>query len=94
MAPSESREVATSPSFLRCERVRVLVQSIRWPSQRVSVGALGGGRSCVASGTCLAADAAVYVIPVCGGNGANVLACFPVRLPRVAFVSPALFVLV
>ena len=76
------KQVATSPSFLRCDRVRVLVQSIRWPSQRVSVGTLGGGRSCVASGTCLAADAAVYVIPVCGGNGANVLACFPVRLPR------------
>ena len=70
-------EVPTSASFLTCRRARVVVQSIRWPEQRVSVQGMGKSANCIASGTCLAADAAVYVIPICGGTGANVLACFP-----------------
>ena len=70
-------EVATSPSYLSCVRVRVVVQSIRWPAQRISVSGRGLSGTCIADGTCLAADAAVYVIPVCGGSGPNVLACFP-----------------
>ena len=70
-------EVASAPQFLTCERVRVVVQSIRWPTQRVSVSGRGLSATCIADGTCLAADAAVYVIPICGGNGVNILACFP-----------------
>ena len=58
------REMKTAPQYLSCARVRVAVQSIRWPEQRVSVGGAGADASCIKAGTCLAADAAVYVIPV------------------------------
>ena len=68
-------EVDSSRQFLTCARSRIIVQSIRWPDQVAGMG--GQSASCVKSGTCLAADAAVYVIPICGGLHENVLACFP-----------------
>ena len=37
----------TAPQYLSCARVRVAVQSIRWPEQRVSVGGAGASASCI-----------------------------------------------
>ena len=64
-------------NYLSCDRVRVVVQSLRWPARRVSAGgAVPNGRSCLESGTCEVADAVVYVIPVCGAEGGPAfLAC-------------------
>ena len=86
-------EMTTAPHYLSCARVRVVVQSVRWPEQRVSVGGAGASASCIAAGTCLAADAAVYVIPLCGGMGANVLACFPQGAPPPEVHMPPMFIL-
>jgi hypothetical protein len=60
--------LAAETQLLTCDRMRVVVQPLRWPQRRVVVGQQ-------ASSQLLAADVAVYVIPVCGGS--NVMACFP-----------------
>ena len=70
-------QLATAPKYLSCSRLRVVVQSLRWPDYRVSLASKGIVGSCVLDGSCLSADAIVYAIPVCGGNGTNGLACIP-----------------
>ena len=53
--------LAAETQLLVCDRVRIVVQSIRWPQK-------GGAKV-------LAADIAVYVIPICGAH--NAMACLP-----------------
>ena len=68
-----SWELASSAQLLKCSAVRILVQSIRWPERRVLFAEQLGGIP--ASDALLAADAAVYVIPSCGGKASSLLAC-------------------
>ena len=71
--------------LLTCDRVRINVQSLRWSRRRAAVVHLGGGGGApppaCASGVgagCLAADAAVWLMPVCGTGESSqkALACF------------------
>ena len=70
-------QLPTAPLYMTCKRLRVVVQSLRWPDHRVSISSLGISGSCVLAGTCIAADAAIYAVPVCGGTGINGLECMP-----------------
>ena len=67
--------------LLTCDRLRISVQSIRWPHKRVVVNALninGQAEQECSDGTCLAADVAIYAIPICGSsNGFKAMACLP-----------------
>jgi hypothetical protein len=71
--------------LLTCDRVRLSVQSVRWPRRRAAVVHLGAAATpprCDADedGSCLAADVAVWLIPVCGAqDGVQALACLPER---------------
>jgi len=80
-----SWEWASSPQLLKCSSVRILVQSIRWPEHRVlfseQLSSVPAGSS--SSTSLLAADAAVYVIPSCGGVASSLMAC----------MDPAIFTL-
>ena len=69
-----SWEIASAPELLKCESVRILVQSIRWPQNRVLYAEQLAGVP-PPSSTLLAADAAIYVIPSCGGKASTLLAC-------------------
>ena len=67
-----SWELQGASTLLRCAAVRVLVQSVRWPEHRVLFAEQLGA---VPPQQVLAADAAIYVIPSCGGKASNLLAC-------------------
>jgi hypothetical protein len=73
--------LAAEAQLLSCSRLRVNVQSIRWPQRRAVVRrALPGlsAPSCLDTAACVAADAAVYVTPLCGAqDGRKALACLP-----------------
>ena len=81
VAFNASWEIGTAPLFMKCASVRILVQSIRWPETRVLYTEQLA--SVPPSTAQLAADAAVYVIPSCGGKTSNLLAC----------INPAVFTL-
>lgn len=61
--------LAAETQLLVCDRVRIVVQSIRWSQTR--------GTMMTASTGNLAADIAVYVIPICGAQNAGAMACLP-----------------
>lgn len=74
-------EIVSSPRFLRCGSLRIVVQSIRWPVRRMQynvelsrIQAEGLVAPCFQSGRCITADAAVYVIPSCGASVAGTIA--------------------
>lgn len=69
-------EAPAEASLLRCPNVRILVQSIRWPQRRVLFARQMAGASTPLASSSVAADAAIYVIPSCGGEGSNPMACF------------------
>ena len=71
-----SWELSTSSQFMQCAYVRVIVQSIRWPESRVVYAEqLANVPPPASTSSSLAADAAVYVIPSCGGMAAGLLDC-------------------
>ena len=60
---------------LTCARVRINVESLRWPQARIAVQTLAASTQ-ASAGQLVAADAAIYVTPVCGAqDGALALAC-------------------
>jgi hypothetical protein len=63
--------LAAETQLLTCERMRVSVQSVRWGRMRPSSLA-----DSVAVGMS-DADAAIYVVPICGGTGVQAAACLP-----------------
>ena len=66
----------SDPTYLSCDGVRVVVQSMRWPLKRQSSQAPTAAKTCLQSGSCASADASVYVIPICGADGGKAfLAC-------------------
>ena len=68
-------EVVESGRFMQCSSVRIVVQSIRWPEQRVVLSEkLSWDMKSV-----LVGDAVVYVIPTCGGE-TNTLSCLDSRI--------------
>jgi hypothetical protein len=67
-----SWELGTAAQLLKCETVRILVQSIRWPERRLA----SAQPRPVLLEQRLDADAVVYVIPSCGSKGSNLMACF------------------
>ncbi len=70
-------ETAAEPKLLTCANVRIIVQSVRWPQRRLLFAQQTGPLPPPQPQTNrLAADAVVYVIPSCGGKGANPMACF------------------
>ena len=73
--------LGTEAQLLTCAHTRVVVQSLRWPQLRVGARALNpllSAPSCIDTAACVAADAAVYVVPVCGAqDGVRALACLP-----------------
>ena len=67
--------LAAETQLLTCARTRIVVQSIRWYQPRVAVSMLQP--ALVGTQQTLAADVAVYAIPVCGAqNGMKAMACF------------------
>ena len=60
--------LAAEAQLLTCDRMRVVVQPLRWPQRRVAVQSTSPPQL-------LSADVAVYVIPICGG--ASIMACLP-----------------
>ena len=71
--------LAAEAQLLTCDRVRVNVQSLRWPQARIAVQRLAPSLQGQSSSTSLiTADAAVYVTPICGAqDGRHALACLP-----------------
>jgi len=70
--------LSSQTQLMTCSRMRVVVQSIRWPQKRVFVEDLTQGSS--ACEDCLVGDVAVYVVPICGStDGIKSLACLPER---------------
>ena len=57
--------LAAETKLLTCQSIRLSVQSLRWSQPRASLRQ---------ASTVLAADVALYVIPICGGK--NPMACF------------------
>ena len=67
--------LGTEAQLLTCDRLRINVQSVRWPRMRVASQL--GASSTPAS---VAADAAIYVTPICGAqDGIKAMACLPER---------------
>jgi len=65
--------------LLSCQRIRIVVQSLRWSEKRVLVEDLNQG-SPTCTDDCLVGDVAIYVVPICGdSNGVKSLACLPER---------------
>ena len=67
----------TDVDYLSCARLRVVVQSLRWPAKRLTASRPPTtAKTCLESGSCASADALVYAIPVCGADGGPAfLAC-------------------
>ena len=69
---------AESQRLAACDRVRINVQSLRWAQARIAVQRLAPALPQVAATGLVAADAAVYVTPICGAQaGGEALACLP-----------------
>ena len=65
----------TDVDYLSCSRLRVVVQSLRWPAKRLTASR-STAKTCLESGSCASADALLYAIPVCGADGGPAfLAC-------------------
>ena len=72
-------EFVGADRFMQCATVRIIVQSIRWPEGRVLLSEKANGGIPPLVVPKLVADAAVYVIPTCGGNS-NILSCLDSRI--------------
>ena len=71
--------LAAEVQLLTCDRLRIVVQSIRWPHQRVigNTQNMNGEVPTADCIGCLAADTVVYAIPICGAaDGFKAMACF------------------
>jgi len=64
--------LSTEVQLLTCNRLRIVVQSLRWPQPRVSVVSMAASSlyapSCASSSSCVLADVVIYAIPVCGAQ--------------------------
>ena len=72
--------LSSETQILTCSRLRIAVQSIRWPQQRVVASQLSSTIpiTCKDSSTCLIGDVAIYAVPICGSSdGVQAMACFP-----------------
>ena len=77
--------LSSETQLLTCSRLRISVQSIRWPQRRVVASQLTSSSTtptnCLDSASCLAGDVAIYVVPICGSSdGFKAMACFPEKL--------------
>lgn len=70
-------QLASTARYMACSKAKISVQSLRWPASRTtpaSVPTMDGTAApdptCVSSkGTCVQADAAVWVRPMCSADG-------------------------
>jgi hypothetical protein len=71
--------LAAQSQLMTCSNLRIVVQSIRYAQKRVMLNELSGNENLFCNTEeCLAADLAVYVIPVCGtGDKVKSMACLP-----------------
>jgi len=67
--------LSTETQLLTCDRLRVVIQSLRWPQPRVAVASIMMQSAsytpptCFSSSSnCVLADVAIYAIPVCGAQ--------------------------
>lgn len=86
-------QLASTARFMACSKVKIKVQSLRWPATRNTASRIPtmdgtpiADFACSASkGTCLQADAALWVRPMCAADGIDPVciqsfkdsACFP-----------------
>lgn len=85
-------QVPSTAQYMQCKSTKINVESIRWPNTRFTsiqsaklplLNQLKGS-DCMETGKCSQADAAVWVMPLCGG-GAPPAVCY------LAFVSAACY---
>lgn len=76
--------LSSETQLLTCSRLRIVVQSLRWPEKRVVTSELNGytksniDLDCTFGENCLIGDVAIYAIPICGSqDGVKAMACFP-----------------
>ena len=76
--------LSSETQLLTCKRMRISVQSIRWPQKRVvssQLSPISTASTCIDSSTCLVGDVAIYVVPICGSSsGFEAMSCFPEKL--------------
>jgi hypothetical protein len=71
--------LAAEAQLLTCDRLRIVVQSVRWPHKRVLSNVQNvNGEAMPEAASNLAADVVVYAIPICGAaDGFKAMACLP-----------------
>lgn len=77
--------LSTQTQLLSCDRLKIVVQSLRWPQKRVVISNLNAGsdfreaQECsLRRENCLTGDVVIYAIPICGSqDGLKSMACFP-----------------
>ncbi len=85
-------ELASTARYMACSKLVIKVQSLRWPASRTTTnkimsmdGAVPPDPTCVNKGTCLQADAAVWIRPMCAVDSIDLVCvrsftasgCFP-----------------
>ena len=87
-------QVGSTASYMTCASTKINVESIRWPLSRFTsiqsaklplLNQLKGS-DCFATGRCNQADAAIWVMPLCGGGGTA-----PAEVCYQAFASAACY---
>jgi len=72
--------LSSETQLLSCKRLRISVQTIRWPHRRVVTVTTSFPQQECGDGSsfCLVGDVAIYAVPICGSpNGVESMACFP-----------------
>ena len=74
-------QLASTAQYMACSKIVVKVQSLRWPATRTTTtkivsmdGTVPPDPTCVNKGTCLQADAAIWIRPMCAVDSID-LAC-------------------
>ena len=70
--------LAAETQLLTCDRIRIVVQSVRWPHRRVLANTLNANGEDTSKNSALNADVAIFIIPICGAaDGFKAMACWP-----------------
>jgi len=70
--------LAAEAQLLTCDRIRIVVQSVRWPHSRVLANTLNANGEDMSVNSKLSADVAIFIIPICGAaDGFKAMACLP-----------------
>jgi hypothetical protein len=73
--------LASETQLLTCDRLRIVVQSVRWSHKRVIANTVDVNGQRIRDNSDVAADVAIYAIPICGAaDGFKAMACRPERI--------------